>query len=110
MDAAGSDNVSRELVREFYLDPILAMRSLFPEWFPSKMPWIHRGLVALVLKKTDFLTKFGEELWQDGTDSWTRSDLECSCAMVYLFAEQRRRRQRTLAALRDSGIVLRAQS
>lgn len=60
----------------FYADPILAARVLVPHWFPKKMPWVHRGLIAILLRRTDFLLNFGEEGWQDETASWTREDLD----------------------------------
>lgn len=63
-------------VRELYADPILAARTLFADWFPSKMPWVHRGIVALVLQRTDFLVAFGPESWRDGEAEWTEEDLD----------------------------------
>lgn len=55
-------------------------RLFLPEWFPTKMPWFHRGLAALRTGKTEFLLDFGEEKWpedvQNGTVShWTVRDV-----------------------------------
>lgn len=51
-------------------------RVFLPDWFPSKMPWVHRGLLALILGKTEFLLDFGEERWKYETASWTPADLQ----------------------------------
>ena len=47
-----------------------------PEWFPTKMPWVHRGIVALITKQTDWLLDFGPEVWRDEVAEWTVGDLE----------------------------------
>lgn len=65
-----------ELLKSLYGDPIFFMRSILPDWFPKKMPWMHRGIVALVLGRADFLLNFGREIWKDGEDVWTVEDLE----------------------------------
>lgn len=49
-----------ETVREYYEDPVLALRALFPKWFPDKIPWFHRAIMAIILRRTDFLPKYGE--------------------------------------------------
>ena len=59
-----------------YGDPVLAARVLFPHWFPKKMPWFHRGLLAILLRRTDFLTNFGPESWEAEEAEWTPQDLE----------------------------------
>lgn len=64
-----------EIVEAFYSDPVLAMRELLPHWFPKKMPWVHRGWVALLRENPDFLLNFGEEKWQDEIGYWTVEDL-----------------------------------
>lgn len=56
--------------------PVEFARIFLPEWFPSKMPWVHRGLLALITGKTEFLLDFGTEVWQLETASWTMKDLE----------------------------------
>lgn len=55
-------------------------RVFLPEWFPSKMPWFHRGLAALRTGKLDFLLDFGDEWWPEDLVSsvpsqWTTHDL-----------------------------------
>lgn len=41
-------------------DPVYALKMLCPHWYPDKMPWFHRGIIAIILRQTDFLTKYGE--------------------------------------------------
>lgn len=56
-------------------DPILMARQAFPHWFSRPMPWFHRGLVAILLRRADFLLEFGEELWPGGQSRWTKKKL-----------------------------------
>lgn len=50
-------------------------RVFLPDWFPLKMPWFHRGILALVSGKTEFLLDFGPEVWRDEVAEWTHADL-----------------------------------
>lgn len=65
-----------ELAAHCLRSPVEFCRIFLPHWFPTKMPWVHRGILALLENRTDFLFDFGEEEWQDGRDSWTVRDLE----------------------------------
>jgi hypothetical protein len=67
---------NKELLSAYYADPILLFRSLLPHWFPQKMPWVHRAIVALVLGRGDFLLRFGKEMWKDEEAEWTVEDLQ----------------------------------
>lgn len=64
-----------KLAQEFFLDPIAFFRKALGHWFPKPMPWVHRGMVAIRLRRADFLLNFGEELWADGSSRWTKKDL-----------------------------------
>lgn len=66
----------KDLLAAFYRDPILAFRSLQPDWFPQKMHWTQRGIVAIVLGRADFLLRFGKEIWRDEEAEWTPEDLD----------------------------------
>lgn len=68
--------MSADVLALLYADPIRFARVVLPEWFPSKMPWVHRGIVALLLERTDFLLNFGEEDWPSGKGTWTPEDLD----------------------------------
>lgn len=62
-------------------DPVYALKVLLPDWFPDRMPWVHRGILAILLRQTDFLLKYGEidkiiknfvwkeDPWDDTSDS-----------------------------------------
>lgn len=68
------------LAARCYRSRVEFARVFLPTWFPTKMPWVHRGIIALRTGRTDFLLDFGEELWPEdilkGTVShWTPSDL-----------------------------------
>lgn len=64
-----------EIIAELYADPIKGLRVLLPHWFPRKMPWVHRGIVAILFRRTDFLLNFGPEAWRDEDAEWTLEDL-----------------------------------
>jgi hypothetical protein len=59
-----------------YADPVLAARLLMPHWFKRKMPWVHRGLLAILLRRTDFLLNFGTEIWPKEQATWTEGELD----------------------------------
>lgn len=65
-----------EAIKAYGGDPILAARQIVPHWFPRPMPWFHRGMIAVILRRTDFLLNFGEEQWQDGRCRWTKKHLK----------------------------------
>lgn len=67
--------LKKEAVLSYGKDPILAARQLVPTWFPRPMPWFHRGMIAIILRRSDFLLNFGEEIWQDGRCRWTKKQL-----------------------------------
>lgn len=64
------------IVLKGYEDPVFYCRFFLEDWFPSFMPWVHRGCLALLLKKADFLLNFGPEQWRDGPGEWTEAGLE----------------------------------
>jgi len=62
----------RQVAKECYLDPVLFCRFFLHDLFPGPIPWFHRGLLAILTKKVDFLWKYGEVdkivenfVWQD---------------------------------------------
>lgn len=64
------------LASKCYRSPVEFARVFLPDWFPTKMPWVHRGMLAIFKRRTDFLLDFGEEEWRDETAEWTVKDLE----------------------------------
>lgn len=63
------------LKAKFAKDPVLCANKLFSEWFPRPMPWFHRGMLAIALRRADFLLNFGEEEWASGKSRWTKKHL-----------------------------------
>lgn len=41
-------------------DPVAFAKEVFPEKFTKPIPWLHRGALAILLRRTDFLTQYGE--------------------------------------------------
>lgn len=41
-------------------DPVFFCRFFLEEQFPGEMPWVHRGLLAIMLRRTEFLRGYGE--------------------------------------------------
>jgi len=64
-----------QLIKIWWADPILCARQVFGHWFPRPMPWFHRGVIAIQLRRADFLLNFGEETWPDGQCRWTKKKL-----------------------------------
>lgn len=76
MDLAPTDP-KHFVLKSWYEDPVLCFRTALPAWFPRKIPWVHRGIMALVLQRTDFLTKFGTENYAEEPDAeWTPEELD----------------------------------
>lgn len=63
------------LAKLAYADPGYFCRTFFPHWFPLPMPWLHRGILALLTKQTDWLLKFGEEDWPQRKGVWDAKQL-----------------------------------
>ena len=54
------DAKPKEIAAAAYSDPVFYCRYFFPHLFPLEMPWFHRGILAVLLRRTDFLPKYGE--------------------------------------------------
>lgn len=50
----------KEIAALGFEDPVFFCRYFLPEAFPKRMPWLHRGILAILTKKTDFLWTYGE--------------------------------------------------
>lgn len=60
---------------ECYLDPTLYARTFKKDWFQFPMSWVHRGMLALLLGRADFLLNFGEENWPKSSWTWDEEQL-----------------------------------
>lgn len=71
--------INQQIILSYGMDPILAARQLLPHWFKRPMQWFHRGAIAILLRRADFLLNFSEpgrpEIWPEGTKHWTKKDL-----------------------------------
>lgn len=50
----------KEIAIEAYRDPVFFNHYFLSDWFPDKVPWVHRGILAILTKKWDFLHDYGE--------------------------------------------------
>lgn len=50
-----------ELRLEGWADPVFFAKFYFPEWFPKRIPWVHRGIAAILTRKCGFLLNFSAE-------------------------------------------------
>ncbi|TXH10399.1 MAG: hypothetical protein E6R03_15495 [Hyphomicrobiaceae bacterium] len=70
-----SEEQAKLLYAEGFADPAFFCRVFLASWFPLPMPWVHRGILALLTRQTDFLLRFGPEYWRDGEGEWTEAQL-----------------------------------
>lgn len=49
-----------EIAHACYLDPVLYCKTFLPHLFPGEIPWVHRGLLAILSERTGFLNKYGD--------------------------------------------------
>jgi hypothetical protein len=61
---------------ECYLDPTLYARTFKRKAFEYPMSWVHRGMLALLIGRADFLLNFGLEEWPKSTWDWNEAQLE----------------------------------
>lgn len=58
------DDLSKDealaLLKAFYEDPVFFCKIILPHWFPKDIPWVHRGIMAILYLRTGFLSKYGE--------------------------------------------------
>lgn len=73
-----SKKEAKTIAANCFHDPIQFCNTFFPHIFPEEIPWVHRGILALFLNKTDFLDEYGELdkiknnfVWDDGTHVFT---------------------------------------
>jgi phage terminase large subunit-like protein len=49
-----------EIAAEALEDPVYFCEFFLPHMFPGPMPWVHRGLLAILTRRTKFLAKYGD--------------------------------------------------
>ena len=50
----------REITAESYADPLYFCKFFLSHLFPKRVPWVHRGILAILSGKVDWLEKYGE--------------------------------------------------
>jgi hypothetical protein len=50
----------KKIAARAYSDPVFFCSHFLSEWFPGRIPWVHRGMLAILSGKTDFLWEYGE--------------------------------------------------
>ncbi len=50
----------KTIAQRAYSDPVFFMKFFLGNKFPKDVPWIHRGILAILTRKTGFLWKYGE--------------------------------------------------
>lgn len=71
-----SPDEAAQIALNSFEDPAFFMRTFLPRWFSLPMPWVHRGMLAVLCRQTDWLLKFGEEEWPGGVGTWDQKQLE----------------------------------
>lgn len=64
-DVALPEGMAQDLAAKGWRSHPEFCRTFLPDWFPSKMPWFHRGIAALRTGQTEFLLDFGPEWWPE---------------------------------------------
>lgn len=54
----------QRLKEKGYANPAFFLRNFLPDWFPGPIPWVHRGIAAIVLRRADFLLEFDADYGQ----------------------------------------------
>jgi len=48
------------IIRRNLQDPVRFLRLYLEEWFPDTIPWVHRGIIAIICRRCEFLPAYGE--------------------------------------------------
>ena len=56
-----------------YQNPLFFLKEYLTEWFPSHVPWVHRGIIAILTRKPDFLLEF--EYDENGECTYGQTEL-----------------------------------
>jgi hypothetical protein len=67
---------AQAVAMEAFSDPAFFMRTFLPQWFYLPMPWVHRGMLAILARQTDWLLKFGPEEWPKASGVWDEKQLD----------------------------------
>lgn len=48
------------ILTETFADPVLFLKTFLSHKFSKDVPWVHRGILAIATRQTDFLLKYGD--------------------------------------------------
>lgn len=60
------------LRREGFKNPVFFLKTFLADWFPGRMPWVHRGIAAIFTKQCQFLLEFDGEYGEKELDKIVR--------------------------------------
>lgn len=60
MTTQTTESPEKEIAAKAYADPVFFLQFFLPHLFPNEVPWVHRGIIAILTRRTDFLLKYGE--------------------------------------------------
>lgn len=49
-----------EIIAKNLADPVYFCERFLEDWFPDPMPWVHRGLLAIMTRRCAFLPQYGD--------------------------------------------------
>lgn len=64
-----------DIAAEAYRDPVFFSKYFLEHLFPYEIPWLHRGIFAILTEKTDFLWEYGD-IWKLVTNFVTMDEDE----------------------------------
>jgi phage terminase large subunit-like protein len=50
----------KQIAKNAYEDPVYFCKTFLPHLFPGEIPWVHRGVLAVLTRRTDFLHYYGD--------------------------------------------------
>lgn len=57
-----SETERKELWAKGFNDPAWFLATFLSHWFPTEMPWVHLGIIAILTRKTEFLWNYKEHI------------------------------------------------
>lgn len=71
-----NEKEKEEIAAKGFANPGYFCRVFLSHWFSLPMPWVHRGFLALLTRKTDWLLEFGPETWAKAEGYWDEKQLD----------------------------------
>ena len=80
---------AKELYRRGFEDPVWWCRTFLHHWFPTPMPWLHRGMIAILTRRAGFLPAYGEldKIRNNFVFHEVPGDTDSNLRSVFSFAE-----------------------